>query len=100
MPLHTAEKQFPGCRGALESFREKCVDGIEANGDRIQEHVDRSLMLVTALNKHIGYDKAAKVAKTAQARGSTLKEVAVEFEYLTAEQYDDWVDARRMAQID
>jgi fumarate hydratase class II len=86
--------------GALESFREKCVDGIEANGDRIQEHVDRSLMLVTALNKHIGYDKAAKVAKTAQARGSTLKEVAVEFEYLTAEQYDDWVDARRMAQID
>merc|ERR1719174_2630269 len=82
------------------SFAEKCVDGIQVNQKRIKEHLDRSLMLVTALNKHIGYDKAAKLAKTAQARGSTLKEVAIEFEYLTAEQYEEWVDARRMAQID
>jgi len=63
--------------GALDSFREKCIEGIEANVDKIDEHVQRSLMLVTALNKEIGYDKAAKVAKTAQAKGATLRETGV-----------------------
>merc|ERR1719261_2193342 len=60
--------------GALDSFREKCVDGTVANVDNIAQGVERSLMLVTALNKHIGYDAAAKIAKTALAKGQTLKE--------------------------
>jgi fumarate hydratase class II len=83
--------------GALDSFREKCVDGTEANVDSIALVVERSLMLVTALNKHIGYDSAAKIAKTALAEGKTLKEVAVELGYLTPEDFDKWVVAKTMA---
>ncbi len=76
---------------AMESFNVHCAAGIEPNVPRIKELLDKSLMLVTALNPHIGYDKAAKIAKKAHAEGSTLKEAAVATGYLTAEQFDLWV---------
>lgn len=73
------------------SFVENCVVGIEANEARIDKLLNESLMLVTALNPHIGYDNAAKIAKTAHEKGSTLKEMAIELGFLTAEQFDEWV---------
>lgn len=76
---------------ACESFAKNCVEGIEANKTRIQQHLDNSLMLVTALNPHIGYDKAAQIAKTAHKNGTTLKHEAVKLGFLTAEQFDQWV---------
>jgi fumarate hydratase class II len=81
-----------GCR----SFREHCVEGIEPNETRIRENLERSLMLVTALNPHIGYDNAAKIAKKAHKEGKTLKQVAVELGLLTAEQFDQWVRPEKM----
>ena len=75
----------------LNSFHDNCVAGIEPNHEKIEENLHRSLMLVTALNPHIGYDKAADIAKTAYKEGKTLKEVGVEKGYLTAEEFDDWV---------
>ncbi len=76
---------------ACMSFTDRCVAGIEANRPRIAELMERSLMLVTALNPHIGYDNAAKIAKKAHQDGSTLKEAAVELGLVTAEQFDAWV---------
>jgi fumarate hydratase class II len=76
---------------ACARFREFCVEGIEANRARIAELVDRSLMLVTALAPHIGYDRAAAIAKRAHAEGLTLREAALASGYVTAEQYDRWV---------
>jgi len=73
------------------SFTNNCVVGIKANRENIKDLLDNSLMLVTALNSKIGYDKAAKIAKKAHAEGSTLKEAAVATGYLTAEQFDEWV---------
>ncbi|MCA9629250.1 MAG: class II fumarate hydratase [Myxococcales bacterium] len=74
-----------------DSFRENCAVGIEPNRERIKEHVGNSLMLVTALNPHIGYDKAAKIAKTAHKEGTTLKAAAVKLGFLTEEDFDKWV---------
>lgn len=76
---------------ASDSFRVHCVDGIQANKDRINELLNKSLMLVTALNPHIGYDAASKVAKNAHKKGLTLKESALELKVLTSEQFDQWV---------
>ncbi|RYZ80550.1 MAG: class II fumarate hydratase, partial [Proteobacteria bacterium] len=76
---------------ACESFTDHCVDGIEANTAQIKHHLDNSLMLVTALNPHIGYDNAAKIAKTAHKNGTTLKQEAVTLGLLTAEQFDKMV---------
>ncbi|MGE3164914.1 MAG: class II fumarate hydratase [Planctomycetota bacterium] len=76
---------------ATRSFNDNCAVGIEPNRARIDENLQRSLMLVTALNPHIGYDRAADVAKTAHHQGKTLREVAVEKGYLTAEEFDRWV---------
>jgi len=73
------------------SFEEHCARGIEANTARIAELVDRSLMLVTALNPHIGYDKAAQIAKRAHKDGSSLREAALASGWLTGEQFDAWV---------
>ena len=81
---------------ACRSFTDRCVDGIEANRERIAELMAQSLMLVTALNPHIGYDNAAKVAKKAFADGSTLKEAAIDLGLLTSEQYDEWVKPENM----
>ena len=76
---------------ACESFNLNCVTGIEANRDRISKLLNESLMLVTALNPHIGYDAAAKIAKTAHKNGTTLKEEAINLGYLTTQQFDEWV---------
>ncbi len=76
---------------ACNSFTDNCVVGIEANTARIDKLVNESLMLVTALNPHIGYDNAAKIAKKAHAEGSTLKESAIALGLLTSEQFDQWV---------
>jgi len=81
---------------ACDSFTKNCVVGIEANEMRIKEHLRNSLMLVTALNPHIGYYKAAEIAKKAHKEGTTLKEAAVALGHLTAEEFDEWVDPRKM----
>jgi len=81
---------------AADSFRENCVVGIEANTRNIQGHLERSLMLVTALNRKIGYDNAAKIAKAAHKNGTTLKEEGIRLGLLTAEEFDATVDPRKM----
>ncbi len=81
---------------ACESFTDNCVVGIEANEKNIKKHLDNSLMLVTALNPHIGYDNAAKVAKKAHLENKTLKEAAVELGLLTAEKFDELVRPEKM----
>ena len=81
---------------ACVSFEEHCAAGIEPNHPRIQELVNNSLMLVTALNTKIGYYKAAEIAGKAHEEGTTLKESALALGYLTSEEYDEWVDPRKM----
>jgi len=78
------------------SFEEHCVRGIEANKARIAELVERSLMLVTALSPHIGYDRAAQIAKLAHREGSTLREAALRLGYVKAEDFDRWVRPESM----
>ncbi|MDM4769155.1 class II fumarate hydratase [Solimonas sp. SE-A11] len=75
----------------MVSFNDHCAAGIEPNRARINELVERSLMLVTALNTHIGYDKAAQIAKKAHKEGSSLREAALALGHVTAEQFDQWV---------
>jgi len=81
---------------ACHSFTDKCVVGIEPNYERIERNLNESLMLVTALNPHIGYDKSAKVAKKAYEEGITLKEAAVGLEFLTADEFDSFVRPEEM----
>jgi fumarate hydratase class II len=81
---------------ACVSFNDNCAVGIEPNHQRLEQNLQNSLMLVTALNTHIGYEKAAKIAKTAHENGTTLKEEALNLGYLTAEQFDEWVDPSKM----
>jgi len=98
MPV-IAHDVLQSCRliaDACESFREHCAVGIEPRRDRIGENLERSLMLVTALNPHIGYDAAARIAKTAHATGKTLRETAIELGLVTPQQYDEWVRPERM----
>ncbi len=80
----------------MRSFNDHCAIGIEPNHERIGELVERSLMLVTALNPHIGYDKAATIAKKAHKEGTTLREAAIASGHLNAEQFDQWVVAKNM----
>ena len=80
----------------MVSFNDHCAAGIEANRERIAELVGASLMLVTALNPHIGYDKAALIAKKAHSEGSSLRAAAIGSGYVTAEQFDAWVIPARM----
>ena len=81
---------------SARSFTENCVVGIEANEKQITKLMENSLMLVTALNPHIGYDNAAKIAKKAYNDGSSLKEAGVELGLLTEEQFDQWIDPLSM----
>ena len=90
--LQSARLVADGCR----SFNDNCAAGIEADRERIGELLRESLMLVTALNPHIGYDKAAKIARTAHKEGITLKEAALKLGFLTAEQFDKWVRPEEM----
>jgi fumarate hydratase class II len=81
---------------ASSSFAVNCIEGIEANRGRIDELLGKSLMLVTALAPHIGYDKSAEIAKRALHEGETLKEAAVALGYVAAADFDKWVDAKTM----
>jgi len=81
---------------SMRAFRTKCIEGIEPNEEVIKNHLENSLMLVTALNNHIGYDKAAKIAKKAHEEGTTLREAALELDYLTNEEFDQWVRPEEM----
>ncbi len=85
--LHSARLIGDGC----VSFNDKCAVGIEPIESNIKKHVDNSLMLVTALNTKIGYYKAAEIAQKAHKEGTTLKEMAVKLNYLTPEEFDQWV---------
>ena len=78
------------------SFARNCAVGIEANLDTIDKLMNNSLMLVTALNSHIGYDKASKMAKKAQAEGTTLKEAGLALGFLTSAEFDEWVNPKNM----
>src|SRR5437867_2469550 len=80
----------------MRSFNDHCAVGIEPNRERIAELVQRSLMLVTALNPHIGYEKAAAIAKKAHREGTTLKEAALALGHVTEEEFDQWVRPERM----
>ena len=75
----------------MVSFNHHCAAGIEPHRERMAELLERSLMLVTALNPHIGYDKAAQIAKKAHAEGSSLRDAAIASGHVTAEQFDAWV---------
>ena len=90
--LHSARLIGEGC----VSFNDKCAVGLEPIEANIKEHVDHSLMLVTALNPKIGYYKAAEIAQKAHKEGKTLKAKAIELGYLTAEEFDQWVDPKKM----
>ena len=90
--LHSVDLLTDACK----RFKEFCVDGLEPDYDQIRRHLENSLMLVTALNPHIGYDNAAKVAKKAHKEGTTLREAAIELELLTGEQFDAAVNPDEM----
>ncbi|HWE62910.1 MAG TPA: class II fumarate hydratase [Chloroflexota bacterium] len=90
--LHSVRLLADSCR----SFREYCVVGIEPDRARITQHLNDSLMLVTALNPYIGYDNAAKVAKKAHREGTTLKQAAVSLDLITSEDFDRWVRPEEM----
>jgi fumarate hydratase class II len=98
MPV-IADAFLQSCRllaDGCASFREHCAEGIEPRRERIRENLERSLMLVTALSPHIGYDAAARIAKTALATGRTLREAALELRLVSAEQFDEWVRPEKM----
>jgi len=76
---------------ACMSFADNCIAGLEPNSERINQSLNNSLMLVTALNTKIGYDKAAEIAKLAYKKGTSLKEAALKLGYLTEEEFDKWV---------
>jgi fumarate hydratase, class II len=81
---------------ACRTFREFCIEGLEADRERIEDLVHRSLMLVTALTPKIGYDKSAEIAKKAHHEGTTLKEAALALGYLTEAEYDEAVVPEKM----
>jgi fumarate hydratase class II len=81
---------------ACVSFTNNCVVGIEPNEKAIRQNLENSLMLVTALNTHIGYEKAAAIAKKAHHEGTTLREASLALGYLTEEEFDQWVDPQKM----
>jgi fumarate hydratase class II len=93
--LHSVRLLADTCR----AFTDRCVTGLEANEAAIQNHLENSLMLVTALNDHIGYDNAAKIAKNAHERNLTLRESAIELDLLTDAQFDEWVRPEEMTGV-
>ena len=90
--LHSARLIGEGC----VSFNDKCAIGLEPIQKNIDQHLHNSLMLVTSLNTKIGYYKAAEIAQTAHKQGKTLKQTAIDLGYVTAEQFDEWVDPKTM----
>ena len=96
MMIHNLMHSIQLLTDACAAFRIKCVEGLEPVEENIASHLENSLMLVTALNNHIGYDKAAKIAKNAHEKGTTLRESALELGYLTNEEFDAWVRPEEM----
>ena len=96
MMIHNLLHSVQILSDSMRAFTEKCVVGLTPNRDAIQNHLENSLMLVTALNNHIGYDKAAKIAKKAHEEGTTLRNAALELNYLTNEEFDQWVRPEEM----
>src|SRR5467141_2787939 len=94
--LHNVLVSIDLLADACRSFSERCATGIEPNEKRIKEHLDNSLMLVTALNPHIGYEKAAKISLAAYREDTTLRAAALKLGFLTAEQFDSWVRPQDM----
>ncbi|MCA6974854.1 class II fumarate hydratase [Pectobacterium carotovorum] len=96
MVIHNFLQSIRLLADGMKSFDEHCAVGIEPNHDRITQLLNESLMLVTALNTHIGYDKAADIAKKAHKEGLTLKAAALKLNYLTEAQFDEWVRPEEM----
>ncbi len=94
--LHNVLESIELLAEACVSFEERCARGIEPDLPRIKEHLENSLMLVTALNPHIGYEKAAKIAKAAYHEDGTLRDAAIRSGYVTAQQFDEWVKPETM----
>lgn len=94
--LHNVMESLELLGDVCDSFEHNCAYGIEANLPKLKENMEKSLMLVTALNPYIGYDNAAKIAKKAHKEGTTLKEAALALGLLTEEQYKEWVDPAKM----
>ncbi|MBL8509440.1 MAG: class II fumarate hydratase, partial [Chitinimonas sp.] len=89
--VHNVLESITLLSDACDAFREHCAMGIAPALERIHENLDKNLMLVTALNRHIGYDRAAEIAKKAHKEGTTLKAAALALAYLTEQQYAEWM---------
>ncbi|HUL72605.1 MAG TPA: hypothetical protein VLT86_05855, partial [Vicinamibacterales bacterium] len=96
--IHNVLQSIRLLADASTNFERFCASGIEPNLARITDNLQRSLMLVTALNPYIGYDNAAKIAKKAHKEGTTLKQAAVSLGLVTPEQFDLWVDPKKMTE--
>jgi fumarate hydratase class II len=94
--LHNVMESIALLADSCTAFDQFCASGIAPDLDRIQSNLERNLMLVTALNRHIGYDKAAAIAKKAQHEGSSLREAALALAYVSPAQFDAWVQALEM----
>jgi fumarate hydratase class II len=94
--LHNALESVELLGDAVRSFDIRCARGIEPDRERIREHVEGSLMLVTALNPHIGYENSAKIALYAHHHGTTLREAVLKLGLVTAEDFDRWIDPEAM----
>ena len=95
--LHNVLESIDLLADASRSFDRFCARGLEPNYDRIRRHVEESLMLVTALNPHIGYEKSAAIALAAHRQGASLRDAAIASGHLTAEQFDQWIRPEQMA---
>jgi len=89
--LHNVLESIQLLSEGARSFTDRCAAGIEPNEKRIREHLESSLMLVTALNPHIGYEKSAQISLKAYREDLTLRDAALKLGFLTAEQFDEWV---------
>jgi fumarate hydratase, class II len=89
--LHNVLESSQLLAEGMRSFNARCASGIEPNAKRIKEHLDNSLMLVTALNPHLGYEKAAQISLLAYREDLSLKDAVLKLGFLTAEQFDKWV---------
>ena len=93
---HALHESIRCLANGTRAFTEKCLVGLEADAERCKELTTRSLMLVTALTPHIGYDRAAEIAKRAHHDGSTLKQAALALGYVTKDEFDLWVQVAEM----
>ncbi|RMU38014.1 hypothetical protein ALP29_200698 [Pseudomonas syringae pv. avii] len=96
MIIHNVLQSIRLLADGCSNFNEHCVAGMEPDAEKMAEHLERGLMLVTALNPHIGYDKSAHIAKKAYTEGLTLREAALALGYLTDEEFDAWMRPDKM----